>query len=179
MDRRTLLRRAALLGAVGLAGCAGDGTSDGPGQTTGDGAGATPSTTPATAGTTGGTTMETATEEPTDSTATSAETTDESTTGTAEPTASDPREAVTVTVGAGGKARLDPESFTLASGGTVTWEWAQGGHNVLVDSQPEGGGFENSPAGSRRRTTPGSPTRSRSTRPASTATTAASTGASA
>ncbi|MFC5972245.1 plastocyanin/azurin family copper-binding protein [Halomarina salina] len=154
MDRRTLLRRAALLGAVGLAGCTGDGgdgTTDGADEPT-DGSGAPSATTEATTTTAPETTDETTSEMATtdggaETTTATPEGTDGAATSTADPTSSEPQESVTVAVGADGKARFSPESFTLVSGGTVTWEWEQGGHNVLVDSQPEGGGFENLPGG--------------------------------
>ena len=46
--------------------------------------------------------------------------------------------AQTVTVAPSGEFRFEPKSFTLAAGETVTWEWAAGGHNVAVDSAPDG-----------------------------------------
>ncbi|MWG33702.1 halocyanin [Halomarina oriensis] len=66
---------------------------------------------------------------------------------TTEPTESEPQESVTVTVGADGAARYSPDSFTLAQGGEVTWEYAMGGHNVIPESMPDGASFEGSPNG--------------------------------
>lgn len=156
MDRRTLLRRATVLGAVALAGCtsddpSGDGTTDGdtPGEgTTTATATATATREPTVAATADGTTAQsggptTATaERPTD---TPSPTTTSAPTATATPDT--PQESVTVTVGANGRARFSPESFTLAEGGTVTWEWAGGGHNVVPERQPDGADWTGSPGG--------------------------------
>lgn len=150
MDRRTLLRRAALVGAVGLAGCSSGGedaeTTDAP-ATTADPT-ESPETTAAMEGTTTDpTTDESATTEaPTTTATTDAPATTEPT-ATAESTESEPRESVTVTVGADGAARYSPDSFTLAQGGEVTWEYAMGGHNVVPESTPDGASFEGSPGG--------------------------------
>ncbi|MFD1513604.1 plastocyanin/azurin family copper-binding protein [Halomarina rubra] len=163
MDRRVFLRRAAVLGAVGLAGCASDDdeTTDTPGDggaqgtTEGDGTMDDPTTTSEMGtegtGTTEPTTDGTATESMDDGTETSeataeptAEQTDEATTA---PTESEPQESVTVAVGVDGRSRFGPETFTLAQGGTVTWEWNQPGHNVVPDSQPSGASFEGTPGG--------------------------------
>lgn len=161
MDRRTFLRRATVVGAVGLAGCAGDdgGATDSPtgddagANTTaeGDGTTAQPDTATESMGDetttgTGETTMESTATESMETEAAES-TTESTTTAPTTQTASEPQESVTVTVGADGKARFGPESFTLAQGGTVTWEWTQAGHNVIPDSQPSGAGFEGTPGG--------------------------------
>jgi len=131
VDRRELLRRAVPLAAVGLAGCSGSG--DG-----GDG------TTTAPADTTTAPT-ETTTGPPTDGTATQ---TTEPTTAEPTPTTAEPAQSsVTVTVGPGGDLRFDPESFRLAAGGTVTWEWESSGHNVRPSSQPSGAEWSGTPGG--------------------------------
>jgi plastocyanin len=81
--------------------------------------------------------------EPTD-TATSTPTDTQTATETATPTASDPETGTpteadrTVVVGVDGSLRFDPETFEIAVGDTVRWEWAAGGHNVRPDSVPEG-----------------------------------------
>ena len=54
-------------------------------------------------------------------------------------------DAVTVTVGAegnGGTFAFDPTAVKVDSGTTVTFEWASDTHNVVVDSQPDGAGWE-------------------------------------
>lgn len=56
---------------------------------------------------------------------------------TPEPTATAEADT-TVTVGPGGSLRFDPESFTVAAGETVRWEWDSAGHNVSPASQPDG-----------------------------------------
>ena len=131
MHRRTLLRRAAPLAAVVLAGCSG--SSDGGGGTTTD-----TTDEPTTAGTDTATTATTtaATESPTT----------QPTTTTAEAAQS----SVTVTVGPGGDLRFDPETFRLAAGGTVTWEWDSSGHNVRPSSQPDGADWSGTAGGDAR-----------------------------
>ena len=164
MDRRTLLRRAALVGAVGLAGCAGgDGSGDGTGTPEDTTDATTPSTDGGATGTTGTTDAGTETGgDPTEMTGAGTESGDEPT-GTADAgteaadatatddattaTPSEPRQSVTVVVGADGSARFSPDSFTLAQGGGVTFEWAMAGHNVIVDSQPDGASFEGTDGG--------------------------------
>lgn len=37
-----------------------------------------------------------------------------------------------------GRSRFDPDSFTIAQGGTVTWVWEGSGHNVIPSAQPDG-----------------------------------------
>lgn len=157
MDRRTLLRRAALVGAVGLAGCSSD--DGGPATTTGTGGadeatteGTSEETTDATGDATTASTTEgvgETTEAPTGTTSEPTEEAGETATPerAATPTESEPQESVTVTVGADGAARYSPDSFTLVRGGEVTWEYAMGGHNVIPESTPDGGSFEGSPGG--------------------------------
>jgi plastocyanin len=135
VNRRALLRRVAPLTVVGLAGCSGRGDGG-----TGD------------ADTTEATEATEATTEPTtaEPTATTAEepTTTGGETATAEPTTAGPaRSAVTVTVAPEGNLRFDPETFTLAAGGTVTWEWGSSGHNVRPSSQPSGADWSGTPGG--------------------------------
>lgn len=141
MDRRTLLQRAALVGAVGLAGCSSGGED---GETTD----APATTTDPTEAMDGSTTTDPTNDGPatTEASATT-ETSDAPPTATAEPTESEPQESVTVTVGDDGAARYSPDSFTLVQGGEVTWEYAMGGHNVIPESTPDGASFEGSPGG--------------------------------
>jgi plastocyanin len=115
MDRRRYLRAlAAGTAAVSIAGC------------TGDGGGGTDTATDA------------PTESPTaESTDTPTETPTE--TPTAEPTATPPQDPdQRVAVGDG--LRFDPESFEIAVGDTVLWEWVGSGHNIKYDegAVPEG-----------------------------------------
>lgn len=115
MDRRRYLRAlAAGTAAVSIAGC------------TGDDGGGTESPT------------DESTETPTDApTATEAPTDTE--TATEAPTATPPQEPdQRVAVGDG--LRFDPESFEIAVGDTVLWEWVGPGHNIKYDegSVPEG-----------------------------------------
>ncbi|WP_254535749.1 plastocyanin/azurin family copper-binding protein [Halomarina litorea] len=164
MDRRTLLARAAALGAVALAGCTGDEPTNG---TTDGASGTTAATgTTSTAATTGAPTTTEPTDDPTTGSATrtddgaGATTTEadaptdtpaETPTETPTPTPDDSlQDAVTVTVGANGRARFSPESFTLARGGTVTWEWEGGGHNVVPERQPSGANWEGTAGGESR-----------------------------
>ncbi len=162
MDRRTLLQRAAALGAVALAGCTSDDPSNG--GTTDGASGTTEATgTTSTAATTRAPTTAEPTDEPTTGSATRTDdgagattteadtptdTSAETPTETPTPPPDDsPQDTVTVTVGANGRARFSPESFTLAEGGTVTWEWAGGGHNVVPERQPDGADWTGSPGG--------------------------------
>lgn len=159
MDRRAFLRRAALVAAVGLAGCSGSGDGSDGGDT------AAPTTTGAgMSTTTSGPTTGTATPPP-GGTETTADGTSTSTTVDMEPQGS-----VTVLVGPGGNLRFDPEFFVLRECGTVTWEWESSGHNVRPSQKPEGStgrGRQNPPSG---RSTPATRTTGRSSSPASTPT---------
>ncbi|AGN00670.1 halocyanin hcpB [Salinarchaeum sp. Harcht-Bsk1] len=52
---------------------------------------------------------------------------------------------ITVTVGAdgnGGTFAFDPPALRISPGTTVTFEWVSDTHNVIVESQPEGAGWE-------------------------------------
>lgn len=152
MDRRTLLRRFPLAGVVGLAGCIGGdgGENDTTAQTT-----ASPTATesePTTAAETETATETVAeTETPTAAeTATETETPTEAETPTATATPSEPQSSVTVSVGASGDLRFAPEEFVLQRGGTVTWEWESSGHNVVVESRPDGADWSGTPGGKSR-----------------------------
>lgn len=39
-------------------------------------------------------------------------------------------------VGPGGRLVFEPETFEVAAGDTVRWEWASPGHNVSPEDQP-------------------------------------------
>jgi len=54
---------------------------------------------------------------------------------------------MTVRVAPDGNLRFDPETFRLAAGGTVTWEWDAPGHNVIADTVPDGSDWEGTPGG--------------------------------
>ena len=64
-------------------------------------------------------------------------------TGTAAAAAEDggggPKE---VTVGPGGKNVFGPETVYVEPGGTVTWKWGSGGHNVAPEAIPDGTEWE-------------------------------------
>lgn len=129
-----------------IAGClgGGDGAGDSGGGG-GDGNGE-PTSTP--------TPRATASPTPTATTTPTTGTTDERTpttgttgepTPTAEPTATGtptttptptPEADQTVTVGPDGRLVFEPETFEVAVGGTVRWEWASAGHNVSPERQP-------------------------------------------
>jgi plastocyanin len=145
MERRTLLRRLPLAGVVGLAGCiGGDGENDATARTT-----VSPTATesePTTAAET-----ETATETVAETeTPTAAETATETETPTTTATPSEPQSSVTVSVGASGDLRFAPAEFVLQRGGTVTWEWESSGHNVVVESRPDGADWSGTPGGKSR-----------------------------
>lgn len=130
--RRWFLR--ALPAAVGaaLAGCLDGGNDDGNGDTTTetprptDAASPTATDTP----TLGRTDTPTATPAPTDS-----PTGTPSGTPTAAPTPT-PEADLTVVVGPDGRLVFEPETFEVAAGDTVRWEWASPGHNVSPERQP-------------------------------------------
>jgi plastocyanin len=130
VNRRALLRRVAPLAVVGLAGCSGRSDDPGGGDETEPTEATEATTEPTTQATTTTTDGESTTETDGEATAT--------TTTTAEPTTATAaaQSAVTVTVAPDGNLRFDPETFTLAAGGTVTWEWDSSGHNVRPSSQP-------------------------------------------
>jgi plastocyanin len=135
VHRRALLRRAAPLAVVGLAGCSGGSNDTGGTDTTEEPTDGEPTTAESTtAATTPGATT---TAEPT--TATEATTAEPTTTTAAA------RSSVTVTVAPEGNLRFDPDSFTLSAGGTVTWEWDSSGHNVRPSQKPEGVNWAGSP----------------------------------
>lgn len=50
--------------------------------------------------------------------------------------------AATVTVGHGGVFVFDPETVGIDVGDTVAFVWDDGGHNILVTDQPDGGGWD-------------------------------------
>lgn len=138
MDRRRYLAALVTTPLLGLAGCAGDGgTADTPSATEPD-----PQTQSATETATP-TATETASPTPTDS-PTPTETPTATDTPTATPTPT-PTVAQTVAVAQEGRLRFSPESFEIESGETVRWVWQAGGHNVLVDSKPEGSDWSGTP----------------------------------
>jgi plastocyanin len=47
-----------------------------------------------------------------------------------------------VAVGPDGSLVYDPETVNIAPGDTVHWVWESDNHNIVVDSQPEGAGWE-------------------------------------
>jgi plastocyanin len=131
--RRRLLRTLPAAVVAGLAGCLGGGGVDGNGDTptaTSRPSRPTDTATPSPTGTPTTTDTPTATPEPTDSPTPSG-------TPTATPTPT-PAADLTVTVGPEGRLVFDPETFEVAAGGTVRWEWASPGHNVSPASRPSG-----------------------------------------
>jgi len=135
--RRRLLRALPAAAVAGVAGCLGDESGGGGGTGDGsDGNGATPTATaePTEAASPTATPTRTPTATPTES----PEPTDSPTpsgTPTATPTPT-PVADLTVTVGPDGRLAFEPETFEVATGDTVRWEWASGGHNVSPASQP-------------------------------------------
>ena len=122
---------------AGTAGCLGGG-SDGDGEAgdDSDGDGATPTATPQPTETASPTATETATRTPTGTPEPTGSPTP-SGTPTATPTPTPTSVAdLTVTVGPEGRLVFDPETFEVAVGDTVRWEWASGGHNVSPAGQP-------------------------------------------
>jgi len=128
MDRRQLLVTCGTVLTAGLAGCSGDGDNGGDETTTE--ATATETATETDMDEDMGSPTPTATE-----TATSA-----SMETTAEP-------AQTVTVAPGGSLSFDPETFEVAVGDTVKWEWDAAGHNVKASSTPDGAEWTGTPGG--------------------------------
>ncbi|MEF8842079.1 MAG: plastocyanin/azurin family copper-binding protein [Haloarculaceae archaeon] len=129
MRRRRLLRTLPAAAVAGLAGCLGGGGDDGGNEDTPPATPeptdtATPTLTASPSPTPGATETPTRTPEPTDPP-----------TPTANPTPT-PVADPTVTVGPDGRLVFDPETFEVAAGDTVRWEWASAGHNVSPGSQP-------------------------------------------
>jgi len=52
-----------------------------------------------------------------------------------------------VVVGPDGSLVYDPDSLTIANGTTVNFVWDSDNHNIVVDNQPEGAGWEGTPGG--------------------------------
>lgn len=130
MRRRRLLRAFPVAAVAGIAGCL-DGGSGGDGDDT-DTPTATPRPTDTPAPSPEPTASPTATRtaEPTDTP-----------TATPEPTATPtptPTANRVVTVGPDGRLVFRPETFQIAAGETIRWEWASPGHNVSPESQPSG-----------------------------------------
>jgi len=50
--------------------------------------------------------------------------------------------ATSVVVGPNGEFRFSPSSVTVATGDAVEWVWSSGGHNIVVDSQPDGADWQ-------------------------------------
>lgn len=127
MDRRRFLLTGLPAVAAGIAGCSGGE------ETPTDSPGATDSPTPTQ---TEQTETGTGTGTPT---STSTSTTDPTETPTPEPTATAQAD-LTVAVAPGGALRFEPETFEVAVGETVRWEWESPGHNVspTEGEQPDG-----------------------------------------
>jgi len=51
-----------------------------------------------------------------------------------------------VVVGPGGDLAFDPEAVEVTPGTTVRWVWDSDFHNVVVESQPDGGNWEGQPS---------------------------------
>jgi plastocyanin len=127
MQRREYLQRVGAASAVGLtaatAGCGSDGGN-------GNGSDTTTQTDVETTEDSGVETTEDGTTQTTDDGQT-----------TAEPTDTGPAQVVEV-----GRDGLNfvPESFTIAAGDTVRWEWVDSGHNVVPDEIPSGSDWSGS-----------------------------------
>jgi plastocyanin len=52
-----------------------------------------------------------------------------------------------VTVGPGGELVFDPDEVEITPGTTVRWVWDSNNHNIVVDEQPEGAGWEGTEGG--------------------------------
>ena len=52
------------------------------------------------------------------------------------------QEGETVATGPGGNLVFEPATIYVTPGTTVTWEWESDNHNIVVESQPEGAGWE-------------------------------------
>jgi plastocyanin len=129
--RRRLLRTLPVAASAGLAGCLGGDGDDGGDEDTPT---ATPESTDTASPSPTPTASPSPTPEPTDPpTATATPTTTATPTATATST---PVADLTVTVGPEGRLVFDPETFEVAAGATVRWEWASAGHNVSPGSLP-------------------------------------------
>jgi plastocyanin len=53
-----------------------------------------------------------------------------------------------VVVDAEDSLRFAPASFTVSTGSTVSWEWADGGHNVKAETTPAGSDWSGTPGDS-------------------------------
>ncbi|MFC7133552.1 MULTISPECIES: plastocyanin/azurin family copper-binding protein [Salinibaculum] len=143
MHRRQVLRTAAAALAAGIAGCGG---GDG-GDTPTDGTTATETTTATPTGTPTVTASPTETGTPTAGatpTETPSETATETPAATPTATATGPQTQL-VTVGADG-LRFRPESFTIAVGDTVRWEWRGDNHNVTPNEIPSASSWQGTTA---------------------------------
>jgi plastocyanin len=52
-----------------------------------------------------------------------------------------------IVVGPNNNYVYDPESLTVNVGDTVTWTWASNDHNIVVESQPDGGEWSGTAGG--------------------------------
>ncbi len=121
--RRRILHGIALATAAGIAGCSGDGGDGGDGDDSDDGE---DTTEPEDGG------MDTT--EPMDGTTEGMDGTTEEGTPAGDVTE--------VTVAPGGSLSFDPENLTVSVGETVRWVWDGSGHNVVVESKPDGSSWE-------------------------------------
>jgi len=136
---------------VGLAGCGG-----GDGTPADDSGTDTQSPSPSGGDTQSGTTRPPGTPSP-DDTPTASPTPGDTPTGgptptgtptpTATPTATPRDAAQVVEVSPDGSFAFEPESFEVTTGETVVWVWRGGGHNVRVDSKPDGSDWSGTPGG--------------------------------
>jgi len=169
MRRRHLLQTGAAALVASLAGCPGGDGADTPESTPTD----TPDEPATESPTPSPTPTETATETPTvtavgspDETSTATSTPDGTPTSTGTPTLTGtptptgtptatetpalsptPDVAQVVSVAADGEFRFDPDDFEIATGDTVRWTWAAGGHNVRATSTPSGSDWAGTPGG--------------------------------
>jgi len=157
MRRRTLLQTGAAALVASLTGCTGGDGADTPASTPTD----TPDDQATESPTPSPTQTATATETPTvtavgspDESPTAAPTSDGTPTSTGTPTASPtptpsptPDVAQVVSVAVDGEFRFDPGSFEIATGETVRWTWAAGGHNVRATATPSGSDWAGTPGG--------------------------------
>ncbi|WP_254840626.1 plastocyanin/azurin family copper-binding protein [Natronomonas marina] len=134
MERRRYLQLvAAAGGAVSIAGCTDDGGNGGgePTDTATDTDEGMDTATDTDEG------MDTATATETETPTETAEQT-ETPTETAEQTATPPSDPdQRVAVGANG-LNFEPAGFEISVGDTVLWEWVGSGHNIAVESKPDG-----------------------------------------